>query len=243
MMTEYYAQFGEDKILNGIFSKKRGTAVEVGGFDGITGSNSYFFERLGWRTLVVEPNPLLANRIRENRSTLVAECAVGDCDGEVTLNVPAGGETLASVANDAWQRRRMEQAGGVQSIRVKQRRLDAVLEEAAVSSIDFLTIDVEGYELPVLKGFDLNRWNPRIVILEDNSSGRNEEIPLYMERLGYLRFKSTGCNDWYAKNNDNLITMYSLISTEFVKTLKGIKHVILSAFRRVLRSRAQQQSQ
>ena len=43
--TKYYAQFGEDKILYDIFKDKiNGVCVEVGGYDGITGSNSYFFE-------------------------------------------------------------------------------------------------------------------------------------------------------------------------------------------------------
>jgi hypothetical protein len=42
-LNKYYAQFGEDKILNQIFNKNEGVCVEVGGFDGITGSNTLFF--------------------------------------------------------------------------------------------------------------------------------------------------------------------------------------------------------
>jgi hypothetical protein len=60
--------------------------------------------------------------------------------------------------------------------------------KAASSTPTFITIDVEGYELAALAGLDLERWN---------SSGTSEEIPLHMDRRGYVRFMSTDCNDWY----------------------------------------------
>jgi hypothetical protein len=45
MTTEnkYYSQFQEDKVLSQIFTKPKGMCVEIGGFDGITGSTTYFF--------------------------------------------------------------------------------------------------------------------------------------------------------------------------------------------------------
>ena len=44
-----YSQFGEDVLLHRIFRKSAGVCVEVGAHDGITFSNSLFFEQLGWR--------------------------------------------------------------------------------------------------------------------------------------------------------------------------------------------------
>ena len=68
--NKYYAQFGEDKILNRIFNKKTGNCVEVGGFDGVTGSNTYFFEKLGWRCLIVEPMGLPPKSSKASRMPL-----------------------------------------------------------------------------------------------------------------------------------------------------------------------------
>ena len=70
-LNKYYAQFGEDKILNQIFNKNEGVCVEVGGFDGITGSNTLFFERLGWRCLIVEPMPEFCKKIRDIRLVIL----------------------------------------------------------------------------------------------------------------------------------------------------------------------------
>jgi FkbM family methyltransferase len=236
-MSDYYAQYGEDRILDRIFNKTSGTAVEVGAFDGVRGSNTYFFELKGWRTLLIEPNPDAVAAIRAIRKADVAHCAVGDCDGMVTLQIPKGSETIASVSKDAWQARRMQPAGLMKAVNVMQRRLDDVLADAGLKDIDFITIDVEGYEMNVLRGLTLDRWNPRIIILEDNTSGRSEEIPIYMEQRGYIRFQCTGCNDWYCRDSDQLATRYGLMRTEAVKALKAFKHVSLGFIRRAFASK------
>jgi len=230
----YYAQYGEDRLLDRIFKKANGTAVEVGGFDGMTGSNTFFFEQKGWTTLLVEPNPALAAVIRKNRKCRIAEYAVGECSREVILQVPTGDETIASVSTNPWQLRRMQSGGDINTITVQQRRLDDVLADAGLASIDFITIDVEGHEMQVLEGFDLARWQPRIVILEDNSSGRTEDVPIYMELRGYVRFCSTGCNDWYCSKSDPLVTRWALLRTESIKALKGFKHIGMVFLRRGL---------
>jgi FkbM family methyltransferase len=235
-MPSFYAQYGEDRILASIFKGRRaGVAVEVGAFDGRTGSNTLHFEENGWDCVLVEPNPQLAATIREGRSSRLFECAVGPDEREVTLTIPLGSETVASVSDDEVQLDRMKRGGELKLIRVRQRRLDDILDEAGVKAIDFITIDVEGYELQALRGFDLVRWRPRIVIIEDNSSGTNDEVLIYMQRSGYIRFRSSGCNDWYCRATDPLATRPAIIATESIKALKGLKKVTLNHARRAIR--------
>jgi FkbM family methyltransferase len=232
-----YAQYGEDRTLFRIFGAGHcGTCVEVGAHDGRMGSNTLAFEQLGWETVLVEPIPSLAARIRlERPRAKLFECAVGPEHGEVVLTVPEGAETLASVSSNPSQVQRASHSSGqLDRIVVAQRTLDSVLEEAGLGTIDFVTIDVEGYELPVLEGFDLSRWKPRIVILEDNSSGTSLDVPLYMEAQGYVRFHSSGCNDWYCRPDDPLRTRIGVIRTEFIKALKAYKKVSVSLVRRSL---------
>jgi hypothetical protein len=54
-----------------------------------------------------------------------------------------------------------------EQIDVPQRRLSAVLEEAAIApGFDLLVVDVEGAEIDVFAGFDLARWHPAAIIVE-----------------------------------------------------------------------------
>ena len=232
-----YAQYGEDRTLFRIFGAgHRGTCVEVGAYDGRTGSNTLAFEELGWDTVLVEPIPALAAQIRQDRPRAqLFECVVGPGPGEVTLTIPEGAETLASVSSNPSQVQRSARSSAqIAQIRVSQRTLDSVLQEAGLNSIDFVTIDVEGYELSALEGFDLSKWRPRIVILEDNSSGTSLDVPIYMEARGYFRFHSSGCNDWYCQQHDPLRTRFGVIRTEVIKALKAYKKVSLSLMRRSL---------
>ena len=71
-----------------------------------------------------------------------------------------------------------------------------------MTKLDFATVDVEGHETEALAGFALSRWKPEIVIVEDASMGTNSAVKDLMEAQGYLRFMTTGCNDWYASSEN-----------------------------------------
>jgi FkbM family methyltransferase len=56
----------------------------------------------------------------------------------------------------------------IQKIQVETRKLnDILLKDAKVDKIDFLSIDVEGYELDVLRGLDMNKFRPDAILLEN----------------------------------------------------------------------------
>jgi hypothetical protein len=66
-----------------------------------------------------------------------------------------------------WSRRGCH-AGWAQpyEVSVPARTLDSLLEEADAPAIDFMSLDVEGYEAEVLKGIDLDRRGPALLLLE-----------------------------------------------------------------------------
>lgn len=199
-----HAQFGEDRILERIFGRQEhGYCVEVGAYDGITGSATYLFEQKGWKCLLVEPIPELADQIRRSRSCLVANCAASGQDGETTLYVADRVEQMSTVELTPGHEEWIHGVGGaVREITVPTRTLDALVEEAGFPGINFMTIDVEGHEMDVLQGFSLERRRPRVVILEDNVAQRASEVARHMGRRGYVNFKRTGVNDWYAHESD-----------------------------------------
>src|SRR5205814_5378637 len=83
-----------------------------------------------------------------------------------------------------------------QVIDVPVRTLDDILFEArAPLGFDFLSIDVEGHELEVLSGFDLARWRPRLVLLEDHVGNLNKHR--FLRSAGYRLIRRYGNNGWY----------------------------------------------
>ena len=206
----YYSQFGEDRILAEIFGHKaRGHCVEVGANDGYHGSTSLYFEKQGWECILVEPNPVLAGKLREERSGKVFECAASDSEGKATLQLAEGAElahALSSISNDAATKRIVRRHGyATRPVEVATRRLDAVLEEAGLTEIDFITIDVEGHELSTLRGFTLDRWNPTVVIVEDNGLFGDKPVQRHLKNHGFVRFHRTGVNDWYTHRSNQAL--------------------------------------
>jgi len=63
------------------------------------------------------------------------------------------------------------------SFTVPARTLSSVLDEAGAPEIDFLSLDVEGFEPDVLRGLDLARHAPRWILVEtDNDPPRTEGV-------------------------------------------------------------------
>lgn len=208
-LPPFRAQHGEDRILFDRFGGKRaGYYVEVGAYNGVDLSNTEFFERIGWDGVLVEPHPVLASACRRDRPrAVVSECAaVGPgSPPTVRLEVSDGAELYSSLDMGPEQHRHILRETGalaIRSVEVPALTLDAILEAAGapVGRVDFLTVDVEGHELGVLRGFDIARWRPRVVILERNGAAPPVEIVGYMSKNGYVFERRTGVNDWYAES-------------------------------------------
>lgn len=73
--------------------------------------------------------------------------------------------------------------------------LDDVLTQLGWPEVDFISIDVEGLELAVLSGFNLERVRPKLLLLEDHL--KDLRLHRHVWRRGYRLRKRTGCNSWY----------------------------------------------
>jgi len=182
-----YSQFGEDKIIYNHFNKNIGYFVEVGANDPIAISQTYLFEQNGWLGALIEPLPHLAEHLRKMRpQSQVFECAATSPDkcGESYIYT-GGNDTLASLS---------EETGG-QRFLVKTRTMNDILEEAKLPSIDFLSMDVEGFEMDVFAGLDLQRWAPSLILIEDHV--HDLEKHRYLVASNYKLINRLGCNNWY----------------------------------------------
>jgi FkbM family methyltransferase len=153
-----------------------GFFIEAGANDGLAQSNTLFFERhRGWKGLLVEPVPELAQRCRANRPACIVEnCALVAADDgrrEVAMTFC----NLMSLVQGAMQspdadRAHVERGEAVQpgvasyELMVPARTLDDILAAHGIDTVDLLSLDVEGYEVPALRG--LKRVKPRFMLIE-----------------------------------------------------------------------------
>jgi hypothetical protein len=87
-------------------------------------------------------------------------------------------------------------------IAVQTKTLDTILSEAqAPAPIDLLSIDVEGHELEVLSGFNFQRWQPLLILIEDHVG--TLQTHRFLEARGYRLIRRLGNNGWYVSSESN----------------------------------------
>jgi FkbM family methyltransferase len=192
MEMNSYSQSGEDLLLWEYFgARPEGFFVEVGANHPTICSQTWLFERHGWKGILVEPIARNCEILRQQRpGSRVFQCALGAPEqrGRAWLNVAAGGDGLSGlVVNDGVVVERVEE--------VDLRTLDEVLAEAGNPKLDLVSIDVEGMELQVLRGFNLARHHPPVLLVEDWL--HQLDVHRHLVRHGYRVVKRTGANNWY----------------------------------------------
>jgi FkbM family methyltransferase len=151
-------------------------------------------EEAGWTGLLVEPLREHAERLRRTRKAKVAEvaCAGPGSDGkEMPLHVAGPDGVQSTLALHFFK------AGitATETRTVATATLDSLLQKYAIDHMEFLSIDVEGFELDVLRGFSLGRYRPRLVLLEDRV--HDLHLHRHMRAHGYRVTRRIGQNAWY----------------------------------------------
>lgn len=192
-----FRQEDEDEVLNEYFAnKKTGFFVEVGAFDPEVLSQSKRLEDNGWSGIMVEACEEHAIRCRKNRTSKVIQVACGSPAQHGTTMKLAKLGGISTIRRDRFENDR--RYGEYEAVNVVT--LDSILETEKPSAIDFISIDVEGAEMDVLAGFDIDRWKPPIVLIEDHIE--NDDIHHFMKDHSYRRVRRTGDNSWYVRDGD-----------------------------------------
>lgn len=171
-----YAQNLEDCHLEIVFAgEAAGIYVDVGGGHPVADNVSFWFYLKGWRGLVVEPQAALAEayahiRPRDHTVSCLAGAAEGDVEFHVVDKLHGFSTTVRAHADGASRF-----GAAFTTIRKPVRTLTSLCEEAGLSRIDFLKVDVEGAEAAVLAGMDFTRLRPRVVLVEAIEPGTMTE--------------------------------------------------------------------
>ncbi len=203
----FYGQYGEDAKLWQLFrGKAKGYFVEVGAMEGVRFSNTYLFERAGWRGICIEPHPDYIGLLRKNRpSSVVIQAAVGNEDKEEVdffMSHRGSMSTLDKSLEKFFRSHYKPWFRGFEEIKVSLITLNTLLKKNnAPIPIDILSIDVEGTERDVLEGFDIKKYSPRVVIVE--IAIRREPVEEYMKKSGYVLACTSPSNAIYCRDESD----------------------------------------
>lgn len=195
-----YAQNREDLYLYALLGDRgNGTYVDVGCNHERLHSVTRLFYELGWRGLNIDANPAFAAEYAAGRpDDVFLNVGVGEHAGELTFRVYPQHDGL-STFDPAIMEVHASAPYPHHDVAVPVRTLAAVLEEAAITRVDFLKIDVEGLEDAVLRGLDLAAVTPSVVVIE---ASRRSACEAVLFPFGYQREMFDGLNDYYVSEPD-----------------------------------------
>ena len=196
---ESYSQEGEDLVLNRIFNDKAaGFYVDVGAHHPKRFSNTFFFYQKGWRGINIDAMPNSMTIFNQERPfDINLEIAIMGQQGLATyyqFNEPAlnGFSESISLGRDGLRDYKI-----IKRTTISGMPLSDVLDKnmPTNTSIDFLTIDVEGLDFDVLKSNDWDRFRPKVILIEilvsNLGSLLNDPISTYLLSIDYKLYAKT----------------------------------------------------
>ena len=186
------SQEGEDLILKRIFSEQKGGFyIDVGAYHPFKFSNTYLFYLKGWQGINIEARP--------GSKALFDEFRKNDINLELGVSESGGIRDyykfeIGAVSTFSKSEAKFKQNNGYtleEVLKVKTSPLKNILDEHLPEgqTIDFLTVDVEGFDLQVLKSNDWNLYRPTYIVVETLRSSMvdvmNSELSNFLKEVGY----------------------------------------------------------
>lgn len=191
-----YAQAGEDMIVRNIFQNlnlNEITYLDIGANDPVLMNNTFYFYGRGHHGVLVEPNAVLCEKLRavRPRDTTV-EAGIGTGSAK-SADFYLLSEAAWSTFDKAEAEERVRNSGG--KVTIKEVRKTPLLdvnqvmaEHFAGQAPSFLSVDAEGWDLPILKSIDYRRFRPKVICAETMVFGTLRaapEIPAFLRTKGY----------------------------------------------------------
>ena len=203
--TERFSRNYEEWIVRDYFQDRpNGVFLDVGANDYRNENNTYFLEtKLGWSGVAIDALEEFAPGYREHRThTQFFALFVSDAaGGTAQLFVPANNKLVASSSREFTEQ---EGTPGVAKT-VPTTTLDAVLAQAGVSRLDFLSMDIELSEPKALAGLNIDRFHPALACVEAHPEVR-QQILDYFARHHYTvvgKYLRSDPKNLYFKPLDN----------------------------------------
>lgn len=186
--SQIYSQDGEEVYLKELFRGKgnKGVYVDIGANHPFRFSNTYWAYLKGWRGINIEPdrnNFELLKAVKNEDINI--NCGISDHENEMDYYV-----FKKSALNTFCYQEIHDKGEIVETRTIPVRRLDSILNEYGVYSIDFMDIDVEGMEISVLHSIDWNKVQIRCILVEQRGMTLHDviksDVCRFLEAKGYI---------------------------------------------------------
>lgn len=228
----FLSQDGQDQFIVKLFRNKRnGVFVDIGAYDGIDFSNTFYLEKeLNWKGICIEPNPFVFEKLKTNRKSICLNSGVGEKSGSYKFLAVTGTGTMLSGLIDMFDEKHLlridteikNNGGGKRLIDVAVKPLKIILEEHHYKFIDYCNIDVEGGEIGVLKSIDFSKVQIKVFTIENNYNSK--EIRNFLKPYGYKLLAKLGADEVYHLNS----MRYDLIIKFRIKRTKDYWNILKS---------------
>lgn len=206
-----YSQCGEDLLVNFIFrnvmlEKKDIRYLDIGANHPIRLSNTYYFYKKNKNIggLLIEPNPNLAKRLKKYRpKDIVINVGVSPNKDSVKMKFYLCEHDVLSTFSEE-EKNEYEKMGhkiiGTQDIQTVN--INDIIHEYgyAESGLDFMNLDVEGFDLEILKVFDFSLVRPKVIVAETIfhrshlEQSKNKELIDFLISKNYFVYADTYIN-------------------------------------------------
>ena len=211
----WYGESNTDEAIRSYFPdfSYKGTFIEVGAAGPMFLSLSRHFKESGWTTIGIEANPEFV-KMQRAEGNRVVNCAISDYNAEaanfsilqasqwfggtITMEAASALKPYAHVEADLAKGKMYK---GKTIIQVRVRTMDRLFEEDLkdLSKVDVVSIDVEGGEVDVLKGFSKTQFYPKLFVIECPYENRWNEEAALLKSMGYLLDKKVIHNHIYLR--------------------------------------------
>lgn len=170
-----YSQNKEQDVILEYFHGYKGVFIDIGANDGSTFSNTRALAELGWDGVLVEPSPKAFKKLKKLYQTLPGEfylfdMALGTSDGKVTFYESGkliGEDDIALVSSLLEKEtHRFSKATTYNITEVKCFTWNTFVKRLQIPHFDFVSIDIEGLEIEVLRQIDLSKT--KMICIETN---------------------------------------------------------------------------
>ena len=184
-----YSQCGEDYFITKFFTKqKKGTYLDIGAFNPIKYSNTYLLHKIGWTGINIDLNQTsidLFNIVRPKDINICA--AISDKEENVKVNIENIFSPLNTISLNRSKKLNLKSIKK-NSYNVKSQKINKIVK----NKFDFLNIDIEGFDIKVLKSIKLNFYKPKLICIEILNRKKFHSLKKYLNKQNYVYMRKMG---------------------------------------------------
>jgi len=206
-LKKSYSQSGEDKVLEAYFrNQKKGFYIDIGAHHPFRFSNTYLFYKKGWKGINIDATPGSMKLFKKYRPRDInVEIPISNSHKKISYYIfdePALNGFSSELSK--WRADKTKYKI-LKTIKLAPKKLSEILDKYIdpKTKIDFMSVDVEGYEYEVLTSNNWGKYTPKYILVEmldtELENVSKNKVYLYLKSKNYHMIKKIGRNVIFKK--------------------------------------------